>query len=236
MNRNQFLALSALILTIIVAPRVYADPLKVPAYFQAMYVPGGYDSNDLIQIVGEGKFANSCYRQAETNVRVDEVKHKIFLGPVAYFYPGICLMVILPYQKTVDVGILKPGKWEIVQETDKKTVGEINVATAKSESADDYLYAPISQAFYYELATLGRVTLTGEFSNSCLRIKEVKVTQEPDVIVMQPIAVMEQRSNCQDGKFPFTQVTRIDNVTPGRYLLHVRSLNGNSINSLIDIK
>ncbi len=235
MNRY-FIALSALIIGIAAAPQVHADPVKVAAYFENMYIPGGYDSNDLIQIVGEGKFHNSCFRHAETNVRIDEDQQKIYLGPVAYSYPGICLMVILPYQKTIDVGILKAGKWEIVQDTNKKVVGEISVRSALTKSADDYLYAPISQAYFYQVDGFRNVMLTGEFSNSCMQLDQVKFSTEPNVIAVQPIAKMEQRSDCQDGKFPFKKNVTLNSISAGRYLLHVRSLNGNAINSLIDVK
>lgn len=236
MNRLHVYALAIFTLVGTASQMTYANPLKVPAYFQTIYVPEGYDSNDHIQIVGEGKFSNSCFRQAETRVRIDEAQQKIFLGPVAYSYPGICLMVILPYQKTIDVGILKPGTWEVVQDTNKKVVSEIKVLQAKTESADDYLYAPVSQAFFYQSATSGHVMLTGTFSNSCLRLEEIKITVKNNVVVVQPIAVMKERSNCQNGQFPFAQNTSTNIIPVGRYLLHVRSLNGNAVNSIIDVK
>lgn len=236
MIRISFIIISALILMGANSSVVYAQPAKVPAYFQKMFIPGGFDSNDHIQIVGEGRFSNSCFRQAETHVRIDDVQKKIFLGPVAYSYPGICLMVIVPYQKTVDVGILKPGKWEIIQATDDIKIGEMSVLNAASKGADDYLYAPISQGFFYQTGTVGHLALTGEFSNSCMRLDHVKITIEPQVISVQPIATMDQSTDCKEGKFPFSQNTEINNVPAGRYLLHIRSLNGNAINSLVNVE
>ena len=66
-------------------------------------MPDGFVSNDTAQIVGEGMFSNSCYRHAETTVRVDHVNKTIHVGPVAYKYNGYCLQVILPFDRVVDV-------------------------------------------------------------------------------------------------------------------------------------
>lgn len=236
MKHIQSVAISALIMTAFFSLPAQADPIKVPAYFQKMYVPGGYDSNDHVQIIGEGKFSNSCFRQAETTVRIDESQKNIYLGPVAYSYPGVCLMVIIPYQKTLDVGILKSGDWKIIQESNHITVGSLHIQSALKNSADDFLYAPISQGFFYQSAGLKNLVLTGEFTNSCMHLDQVKITVEPQVIAVQPIARLDTIGNCIEGHFPFSQTTLIDQAPAGRYLLHIRSLNGNAINSLIDIE
>jgi hypothetical protein len=55
------------------------------------------------------------------------------------------------------------------------------------------------------------------------------------VIVVLPIAKMETRPDCKDGKFPFNKVVSVDLVPKGRYLLHVRSMNSKAINNLVDV-
>jgi hypothetical protein len=210
-------------------------PVKVPALFSKIFVPGGFDSNDHVQIVGEGMFKNTCYRHADTTVTVDEASRRISLGPVAYEYAGLCLQVILPFERVIDVGILKTGKWEIVQGTSLEKLGEINIRASITDDADDYLYAPVSQAFFQQKGAVSEVLLAGEFTSDCLSIDQVKVTIEPDVIVLQPIAKVESRPNCKSGRFAFSKVVPIDLIPKGRYLLHVRSMNGNAINSLVNV-
>jgi hypothetical protein len=102
------------------------DPTRVTATYDRIYVADGFDSNDLVQITGEGMFRNTCYRQAETSVKIDETTHTISLGPVAYEYSGLCLQVVLPFQRVIDVGILKSGRWTVEQGAHQK-LGEFNV-------------------------------------------------------------------------------------------------------------
>lgn len=212
-------------------------PRKVPALFNKIFAPGGFDSNDNVQIVGEGRFRNTCYRHAETTVSVDKVNKKITLGPVAYEYSGMCIQVILPFQRVIDVGILEPGKWEVVQGDTghEQSLGSLAIQIATRATADDFLYAPISQAFFRQQGLNGEIVLTGDFPNSCMMLDDVKVTLESDVIVVQPIAKMLEGPDCKDGKVTFTRVVNVDLIPKGRYLLHVRSMNGNAINSLVDM-
>lgn len=230
---NYFLILAIACFTAAAQAQVSNEPTLRAAYFERIYVPGGYDSNDHIQIVGEGTFNNSCFRFAESHVAIDEGTKQIHLGAVAYEYGGICLQVMLPFQRTMDLGILKAGKWSVEQ--DGKVIAQLNVRPATTPEADDYLYAPVSQAFFSQTGKVSKIVLTGSFTNSCLEMDHVKVKVEPHVIVIQPIAKLLNRGDCHAGEFPFTNSATVADIQRGRYLLHVRSLNGNSVNSLVDV-
>lgn len=213
------------------------SPTKVSALFNKMYAPGGFDSNDHVQFVGEGHFRNSCYRPAPESVRIDETAKTISVGPVAYEYSGFCLQVILPFQRVVDVGILSAGNWEVLEKdgNTKLSLGKITIAPALSNNPDDSLYAPVSQAFFHQSGNVSRFTVTGNFPNSCMKLNDVKVTLEKEVIVLQPFAELALRENCTSGSFPFSKIVSIKAIPTGRYLLHVRSMNGNAVNNLIDV-
>ncbi len=216
---------------------INADPVvRRPALFQRIYVPSGFDSNDHVQIVGEGMFRSTCYRPAPTSVRVVESARTIYIGPVAYEYAGLCLQVVLPFERTIEVGILKPGLWKVVQESNSANLGEIKINEATVASADDFLYAPISQAFFRQRGMRGEVLLTGYFLNNCMSLEDVKVSVEKRVIVLQPLVRIEERSSCENGRFPFFTTVPIDLIPKGRYLLHVRTMNGNAINSLVEVR
>jgi len=215
-----------------------ADPTLVGATFSRIFVPGGFDSNDHVQFVGEGMFRNTCYRPAPGAVSVNEEQKTITVGAVAYEYKGFCLQVILPFQRTVDVGILKAGRYQVFQDNGRgqQALGEINIRQSRSDAADDFMYAPISQAFFKQNFAFSEVTLTGDFPTECMAMDHVKVTVEKDVIVLQPIAKLVNRPSCREGRFPFEQKVTIPSVAPGRYLLHVRSMNGNAVNNLINVE
>ena len=211
-----------------------ADPTRVAATYDKVYIADGFDSNDMVQIMGEGMFRNTCYRHAETSVKIDEATNTITLGPVAWEYSGLCLQVRLPFERLIDVGILKAGRWTVEQGAHQK-LGEFNVKAATTNSADDYLYAPISQAFLRQNSAKKEVLLTGEFPNDCMVVDSEKVTLQPDAIVIQPIARVETRPDCKDGKFPFSRVVSIPTIPTGRYLLHVRAMGGNAVSSMVNV-
>lgn len=212
------------------------EPVQVPFAFNKIYAPQGFDSNDMVQIVGEGIFRNSCYRHAQSTVVVNEAKKTVSVEVTAYKYAGFCLEVMIPFERTVDIGILKPGKWEFVQANTANRIGEVEVATAIKESADDYLYAPVSQAFFQQVDGRNEVLLSGEFTNSCLSIEQVKVSVQPEAIVLQPIAKLTETADCKAGKFPFSKTISVGPMNAGKYLLHVRSMNGNAINTIVSAR
>jgi hypothetical protein len=217
-------------------PPILSEPTKVPAAYQKAYIPIGFDSNDSVEVVLEGRFSSSCWRPAEISFAVDQDKQEIHVGPAAYLYPArLCAQLILPFDRVINFGVLKAGNYKLIQATDGALLGEVPVQPATSDRPDDFLYAPVSQAFYKKKVDGGEVTMAGNFPNSCMLMDEVKVQVQPDVVVLQPIAKIEKRLGCQDGSFPFQVKTKIPQVTPGRYLLHVRSMNAKSINSLVEM-
>ncbi len=212
-----------------------ADPKRIAALYNKIYVADGYDTNDHVQITGEGMFRSTCYRHAETTVHVDEAKQVISLGPVAYEYSGYCLQFILPFQRIVDVGILKPGKWSIHQ-GGGQVLGSFTVKPATSNSADDFIYAPVALATLEQNGATSEVIISGAFSTDCMELDREILTIQNEVIVIQPIAKVITGSMCKDGAFPFSKKVSISAAPPGRYLLHVRTLGGNALNSMIDKK
>jgi hypothetical protein len=235
------LTLSALSLLLLFAASTNAyaspEPVRVGATFAKIYIPEGFDSNDQVQIVGEGMFRNTCYRPAPGAVKVDDITKTILVGPVAYEYSGFCLQVILPFNRVVDVGMLKPGTWKVVQRAGAtvQPLGEINITTALTNAPDDYIYAPVSQAFFQQDGLMSNVFLTGEFRSSCMTLDTVKISIQKDVVVLQPIAKVSGDPGCKDGTFAFSKKVDLGFVPQGRYLLHVRSMNGNAVNTLISV-
>ncbi len=211
-------------------------PSKIKVNFGKIYVAQGFDSNDRVQIVGEGIYNNGCYRNAETKVRIDHDQRLITLSPFAYKYDGLCIQVLLPFDRVVDIGILKSGTYRVKQEGQSSFLGDVVTTVAATRNPDDFPYAPISQAFFRSSVLGNIVTLSGEFPSSCMFLKEVKFDVQPDVLVVQPIAQMDERADCKAGKFYFEKDTDVGAMKPGRYLLHVRSMNGKAINSLVEVQ
>ena len=227
----------------LLAPRAQADgsriidsPKLVPVAYEKVYIPIGFDNNDNVQIVATGEFAHACYRQAETKVTIDSAKKVITLEPAAYLYNGLCIQVVLPFERVINLGVLPSvGTYKIVQRANSKVMGQLSVKQALRSEPDDYLYAPITQAYLHGEGARSEIRLNGYFPSTCMSMDQVKVDIQPEVIVVQPIAKMDNRADCKAAHTPFEQVIPVDIQKQGKYLLHVRSMNGNAINQLVDV-
>lgn len=235
MKTNLLKAFAVLALSALASANVMANPIKVTVDLNRVYAPLGFDSNDNAQVVVTGNYANSCYKNAETDVVVDHAKKQIFLKSKAYKYDGYCLQVILPFDRVVDLGILEEGEYTITDLGESEALGQLTVNFASQKEADDYLYAPVSQAYLETKSGVNTLFLNGEFPNSCMKIKEVRVNVQSEVLVVQPIIELQEK-NCQTGSFSFETKTIVPDMPAGKYLLHVRSMNGKAINNLIDVR
>jgi hypothetical protein len=209
-------------------------PVKVDTSMGQAYIPDGFDDNDNVQIVGAGVFPNSCYRPADPDVQVNIEKKEITLTPKAYMYNGYCLQVLLPFEMTFNLGPLKAGTYSI-KKLGGTALGELVVRTSLTPDADDYMYAPIGQAFFNSTPEANTVILTGQFPLSCMKIKEIKSQVQPNVLVIQPIVEIDHDMNCEKGQFDFKVSEDLGPIKHGKYLLHIRSMNGKSVNSLINV-
>lgn len=215
-----------------------SEPVQQSSSYHTSYIPHGFDTNDQTQIVAEGSFTNSCFRPAGYAVNVDHKTKEIKVTPKAYRYSGYCLMMIVDYSEVIDLGLLKVGQYSILQNTgeQERYFGEISVRAATNSEADDYVYAPIDQAYYEKQNGKNEITLTGNFTNSCMKMADVMVSPKDNVIVVQPISEVDKTASCKDGRFPFKETVDLNVNQKGRFLLHVRSINSKSINKLIDIR
>lgn len=232
---SKFLTLTAaLIATPLVA--FASPPEKTPAVYTKVFVPKGFDSNDQVQIVGTGTFENGCYRAAESSAKVDESAKRITISAAAYKYNGLCLQMILPFERVIEVGIVPAGEYEIVQDGQAEVLGKLAVKEAKTDDPDDYQYAPVSQAFVDETSgSKDNLIVRGIMPTDCMKIVDVKITHDDNVLMAQPIVKVERRNNCAVGMFPFRKVVKVE-APKGEYLLHVRSMNSKSINNLINVE
>ena len=211
-----------------------AEPQVVDVQFNKSYIPRGFDSNDNGQIVAEGTLPNTCYKPAQTEVVIDHAQKTVTLFAKARKYEGICLPVLVNYHRVIDLGVMNVGEYRVLQGS--ANLGKLQIAAATSSSADDFLYAPISQAYFEKVDQYHQVKISGEFKNSCMKLVDVLFNIEDDVIVLQPISELEDGEACAEGTFPFESAVILENLPAGRYLLHIRSLNAKAVNSLVNAR
>lgn len=202
---------------------------------QNLFVPVGFDDNDDTVVVLDGYLPNSCYRVVDPVVQTDLTNHQITIQAKARHIDGIfCLDALIPYSKTVNLGTLPHGDYSIVNNGTLQTETLV-IATATNAGPDDFLYAPVDAATIQTNAGgIVSAVLEGRFTNSCMTWDEPRITYTGKTIQLLPVITMGEE-NCQAGEFPFRKVILLNQMQAGRYLLHVRSLNGASVNKVFSV-
>ncbi len=215
-----------------------SDPVQVPAALQKVFVPIGFDDNDLGQVMVAGTFSDTCHKLGPARVQVDSASSTVYIEQTALKYSEICLRMIVPFVNVVDLGILRSGNYKIVDVFSKENLGSLSVLTAKTSAPDDFLYAPVSDAdiVVSDDGLKHNLVLKGMFSSRCSSMKEIRVHQYSDTVVVQPIMdYRETDRDCAFTKVRFVYVHELDQKVVGAHLLHVRVTNGRAVNKLVDL-
>lgn len=149
-------------------PAGSAEPISIDIEPSAVYIPTGFDNNDVIQFHIEWEHLTQCVRTYNVHVETGEgaFSDKVFFSLNALEYPG-CEEAKTPYRysQTIDIGrISKPGSYELWQlvENDRPSKagfkghlrGRIDVAFANSDRPDEYNYARVDGAILYNSPSL----------------------------------------------------------------------------------
>lgn len=216
-----------------------SGPTSVSIQLSKAYIPIGFDDNDRVQVVVEGTLPNSCYKVDPLISVVDTKNRTITLEQKALLYPGVCIETLVPFTKVAEIGLLSEGSYRLQDKMGKEDLGTLPVTRATKSEADDYLYAPITDA-YVTVSTRDANTkkfklhLTGAFTDRCTKLKNVVIHYYSDVIVVQPIAVRAGTRGCTGVKSRFSWDEELNSDLKGSKLLHVRSMNGEAINKVVD--
>ena len=204
-----------------------------------LFVPNGFDSNDEIVVVLDGYLPNSCYRLTRPEIEIDQALRSIKLTQMARRFPGPCIVPLVPFTNVIHIGTLESGNYQV--STNKgMLLKNLNVELDTGSGAygpDDFLYAPVDSVSVAKTAD-GRfeARINGRFTNDCMEFEDVRVIHKGRVIELLPILKGTASGNCQATEKPFTKTVRLpDELQVGRNLVHVRSLNGSSINAVFSV-
>jgi hypothetical protein len=231
------LSAAALAAATLVAGSAFAAGELMPVQVSEIFAPVGFDDNDEVVVVLDGYLPNSCYKVENTHVKVDPATSAVEVTQLARRWPGPCLLALVPFSSTVSLGVLPKGDFTVKSfgATDEK----LSVGEATSSGPDDFLYAPVDHVSFAPSTGSDAVSamLEGRFTNTCMAFEEVKVIDSTKTVEVLPIMKMEERSDCQDNvEIPFRKYVSLPGgLYEGRHLLHVRSLNGRSVNRMFSI-
>ena len=210
-----------------------------------LYIPQGFDDNDNVEIFFEGLFTDACHKAGLATHTVDEESRSIYITNDSYYFgDAFCASVVVPYQKSINAGMLREGEYRVLFKHSRGNFvdqGIVPVKKSGKQQSDDFLYAPVEKTkFHAPSATEPAILeLSGRFFNTCMRMDFVKVQHRnySNVIDILPIAIMD-RGGCEaiPGGTEFTHRVKLNDLRPGRFLIHTRALNGQSVNEIVTVR
>lgn len=233
--------MKVLILFIMIMQAAWAVPEVVLPNLDHLYVPEGFDNNDSVEVIITGSFPNPCFSRNKTEVVVNNYIINILVTALEHgkkLESGACPQMKVPFKEVVSVGNLKSGKYMIVvnRSAGVNSLREmLYVQEATSSLIDDHIYAAIE---WVEQTTSGKFILHGIRYSPCFEIDQIKVlSNKRDTLSILP--VMKQKSDfCPMKGVPFKTSVEIDfsGLKTSRPLLHVRTLDGRSVNTIVNLR
>lgn len=219
------------------------QPSQVSVKLTKAYVPAGFDSNDLPQLMVTGDFSDLCFQVGAQDVVVDQTRQRITIIQKAYHYKGnFCWPLRTQFENLISLPLLAAGDYEVWDGEGATLLGRIQITRATNSGpgtgTDDFPYAPVSDVkLVPRQAFVHGVLVSGVFPNSCLSLLDVKVDVQAEVIVVQPILQYTPplQGSCINGSFPFQKEQPLAQVLGQHpYLIHVRAMNGQALNRLVE--
>ena len=204
---------------------------------QHVFVPVGFDDNDNVQVVLDGVLWNSCMVVADPAIDYRLEDGIVAIQPRAMNDGSVCRPREDAVAQTVDLGILPFGDFDILLPDGNSF--PLLVAESDNAGPDDHLFGLVDYAWpstYLDrdgnLAL--RVELDGYLSDTCQRWDEIEVDFKNGVYVVQPKLYLVD-GPCVEVMQEFDVFAELP-LPPdaGRYLLHVRSYDGKSLNKVFE--
>ena len=103
---------------------------EVPIGINGVYVPSGFTSQSEVYVVASGVFPNSCYSWKRADVE-DTQTFFHTVKSLANVKQGMCLMVLVPFQKEIKLGKFEVGEHTLRFENGDGTYLEKKVSIEK---------------------------------------------------------------------------------------------------------
>lgn len=199
-----------------------------------IYSPRGYDSLDSAEIVISGYLPNRCYKEPRVEVeRYDNIIEIKAIIEKPKQSNTFCPEAIVPFVKTVDLGVLDVGIYNIKYKSNKQTNQYVQFIVREPRLGSDKneLYANVHRI--EKKPGKDSVVLHGYNPSDCYALKEVNIVDNGRKTVSILPRVIKVRDFCPLKMVPFQiEVDIKEDRLPEKVLLHVRSMQGESVNMI----
>lgn len=212
------------------------SPVETIVPIEDVFTPIGFDSNDNSEVVISGWLPNLCYKSPKAKLKF--IKNKINIEVKALkSKSSICIQttpeMIVPFIETVDLGVLDPGQYQITVNGSSPYTknSSILINESSSHAIDDFIYANVH--YIEQKIDSQLISLKGFNPSDCFVLDEVKfVSNGINTYSVLPL-MKKVRDFCPMKLVPFSYDIKVpDELNGPSILLHVRSMDGNSVNTL----
>lgn len=219
---------------------------REPAPVEKVFVPQGFDDNDNVEVIVQGRFPDACMKTGPVGKTINAGTKTISLKPEVYAYRGEpCAQVIVPFIQRVSLGTLPEGEWRIsVEGMPAVSPLPLVISKARSASPDDFLYAPVEEVVLLPamLGSKQKLVISGNWpmlqTAGCFALVDMRVrTGADNTLVVQPISQILPPSRCSvqaSRKRVFQKSVLLEKPLSADSLIHVRTLNGESLNKFFE--
>jgi hypothetical protein len=199
-----------------------------------VFVPRGFDSNDDSEIVIAGYLPSLCYKSPRAFAQVEGKRADI--NVTALKTSGrLCAQMSVPFLEVAPLGVLGTGSYDLrVNMNHRRGVQtQLAVVSSRRSTIDENIYANVSQI--ERIRGTRAVLLKGENPSSCYQLDTIHmISNGKDVYSVLPI-LKQVSSPCTQSMTPFEYEFNVpEEFQISELLLHVRVMNGKSINHLFD--
>jgi hypothetical protein len=197
-----------------------------------MYVSRSFAADEDVFVVLEGLLPNSCYSALEPEIHIDAEAHvvRIFQSATPIVADVLyCADVQVPYLNKANVGILEPGNWVVLTNAGR-TIDFVRVLPdpkpdcAELTADGECLMAPIENVrIKGKENQRTAIEVVWEMRNTCMRLDNVKVKVEKEVIEMTPSFKMVNHDMCEPMTFPYIRDLKLPPLPKGRHMLRIHS-------------
>lgn len=204
-----------------------------------VYTPAGFDSNDNAEMVVTGYLPNLCYKIPQSTVTVKDGKINVAVKAIKnHMAMGFCADVVVPYIEFINVGVLDKGKYQVTVNANSnwEKKSNLTIAEASSSSIDEAVYANVDEVVRAHESTR-TVVLKGYNPSDCFELKEITIKDNgTDTYSILP-KMKQVKAFCPKKMIPFSYEVEIpSNLEADKVLLHVRVMDGRSVNAFFNNK
>lgn len=228
------------------------EKIKVEIPVQAALAPKvGFDDNDTIEVVLHGNLPNSCYSVGDYEVVKDDTTQTVRVKQFAFKnLEGVCaegaelpvhMKMQIPFTNPVTIGHLPVGNYSIEFSELGGQVGmrSLAVEAAPALTVDTKPYAIISNiesSDFFGANDSVKVKVRGMVNSTCVKLDEnPQVVQQGDVVIVLPTVHVTPNMMCAEMLVPIEKEFDFGKNEVGHHLIHVRSMNGRSMNRVVEV-